>query len=339
MQKILIIRFSSFGDIVQSLSVLSSLKKKFPESQIDFLTRFDFKALLEINPLISKIWAIKKGQSLFDLILLVKLLKKENYHIVYDAHRNLRSFFVRFFLLGFSYAFFPDILISPRFMTRSKERIKRLLLFKLRINLFPRPYKGIISYLNPLKILGEEFVFLPQTWNFSKTHQEKIQIYLKDQQIILEEAICLAPSAAWEMKRWPLDHFKTLIKILPNRQFIILGGKEDHFASCLKDIAPQRVVNLIGQLSLIESCYVVSQSNLLVSADTGLLHVADILGKKAIALIGPTAFGHTSGEWIKECSVNLDCRPCTKDGRGKCSQPVYQKCMVDISPESVVELI
>lgn len=339
MQKILIIRFSSFGDVVQSLSAVASLKKKFPESQIDFLTRSDFKALLEINPFVSKIWAIKKGQSLVDLISLVSLIKKENYEIVYDAHRNLRSFFVRFFLLGFTYAFFPDLFISTRFITRPKERIKRLLLFKFRINLFPRPYKGAISYLTPLKIFGEEFFFVPQSWNFSAATCQQVVTCLAVQAMRLEETICLAPSAAWDMKRWPIDHYKALIKLLPHRKFIILGGREDSFAHCLKEVAPERVLSLIGQLSLIESCYVVSQTALLISADTGLLHVADILGKKAIALIGPTAFGHTSGEWVKECSINLDCRPCSKDGRGKCSQSIYQKCMVDINPQDVAKLI
>ena len=70
-------------------------------------------------------------------------------------------------------------------------------------------------------------------------------------------------------------------------------------------------------LNNLESCYVVSKGEALISADTGLLHVADHLGKKAIALLGPTAFGDPSGEWVTSLKSDLPCQPCSKDGRGK----------------------
>ena len=139
------------------------------------------------------------------------------------------------------------------------------------------------------------------------------------------------------MKRWPIPHWEKLIAIMPNQQFIILGGKDDLFCEDLKMIAPDRVQNLAGKLSLVESCALIKNSKLVISADTGLLHVADVLGVKALSLMGPTAFGFTTGTQIKTLEVALPCRPCTKDGRGTCSQEVYQKCMVDITPEWVAK--
>jgi heptosyltransferase-2 len=96
---------------------------------------------------------------------------------------------------------------------------------------------------------------------------------------------------------------------------------------------------MAGKLSLMESMGIVKKSNLVISADTGIIHVADLIGTPGISLIGPTAFGFPTGAHIKTLEVDLPCRPCTKDGRGNCSQKVYQKCMVDITPEMVVKNI
>jgi heptosyltransferase-2 len=154
-----------------------------------------------------------------------------------------------------------------------------------------------------------------------------------------EDFIALAPSAAWKMKRWPLSYWKKVIEFCPDKKFIVLGGPEDHFCQELEDLAPERVRNLAGKLNLIESCFAVSRSDMLISADTGLLHVADHMGKNTIALIGPTAFGHPSGPWVKVLETNLNCRPCTKDGRGHCKNKVYQSCLIQITPELVCQNI
>ena len=86
-----------------------------------------------------------------------------------------------------------------------------------------------------------------------------------------------------------------------------------------------------------ESCYLVKQSNLVISGDTGFLHAADLFHTKAIALMGPTAFGYPTGKQAEVIEVDLPCRPCTKDGHGKCKQSTWQKCMVDILPKRVVD--
>ena len=96
---------------------------------------------------------------------------------------------------------------------------------------------------------------------------------------------------------------------------------------------------MAGKLNLVESCFAVYSSEMLISGDTGLLHVADHLGKNAIALIGPTAFGYPSGPWVEVLETNLSCRPCTKDGSGKCKDKVYQNCMVQIVPERVSQYL
>ncbi|MBY0416390.1 MAG: glycosyltransferase family 9 protein, partial [Bdellovibrionales bacterium] len=224
------------------------------------------------------------------------------------------------------------LLNRPNWLTRSKARLKRVLLFTFRINTFPKPFRGIQSFIEPLKMweidnLGDHNF---AHWDFSSESKATVAPFLES-----SKKIVLVPSAAWEMKRWPLPLWKKLITIMPQQEFIILGGKEDHFCEELKEVAPERVVNLAGKLSLVESCALIEKSPVVISADTGLLHVADVLGVNAISLMGPTAFGFTMGSQIITLEVDLPCRPCTKDGRGRCSQDVYQKCMVDITPEKV----
>jgi ADP-heptose:LPS heptosyltransferase len=325
--KVLIIRFSSFGDIVQCSSVVELIRRKYPDAQIDWVTRSEFDYLVKLNQHVNKVWSFDKKLGFLGLCKLGKNLSLENYDYVYDAHNNLRSKLLSLIMR-------TKIFDRPQWLTRPKDRLKRVLLFTFRMNTFPQPFKGIYSFEKPLLKWGIEsnstnrFV----SWNFSPAVKDKVLPFLHD-----KKEIILVPSAAWEMKRWPLELWKKLIDIMPDQKFIILGGKEDIFCEELKAVAPTRVENLAGKLSLVESCAMIAISPLVISADTGLLHVADVLGVKALALIGPTAFGFTSGNQIETLEIKLSCRPCTKDGRGSCSQDIYQKCMVEITPERVAE--
>ncbi len=324
-KKVLIIRFSSFGDIVQCSSVVELIRQKYPEAVIDWVTRSEFDYLVKLNHDVNTVWSFNKKLGFKGLIDLGLKLRALDYDHVYDAHNNLRSSLLSLMMRS-------KIFNRPNWLTRPKDRLKRVLLFTFRVNTFPKPFKGIHSYRAPLMKWG----ITPNqdaklvTWDFNPQALEKVDPFLNDKKTII-----LVPSAAWEMKRWPLPLWKKLISIMPDYKFVVLGGKEDHFCEELKEIDPARVENLAGKLSLVESCAMISKSELVISADTGLLHVADVMGVKALSLMGPTAFGFTTGKQIITMEVDLPCRPCTKDGRGSCSQDVYQKCMVDITPEKV----
>ena len=324
-KKVLIIRFSSFGDIVQCSSVVELIRQKYPDAVIDWVTRSEFDYLVKLNHGVNHVWSFNKKLGFKGLISLGMKLRHQNYDYIYDAHNNLRSSMLSLIMRS-------RLSERPLWLTRSKDRLKRVLLFTFRINTFPKPFKGIQSYREPLRKWGitpdsgEKLV----SWDFKPEAQSKVALFLKN-----KKTIVLVPSAAWEMKRWPLPLWKKLIQIMPDYNFVVLGGKDDHFCEELKEISPYAVENLAGKLSLVESCALIEKSELVISADTGLLHVADVLGVKALSLMGPTAFGFTTGRQIVTMEVDLPCRPCTKDGRGSCSQDVYQKCMVEITPEKV----
>ncbi len=321
--KVLIIRFSSFGDIIQCSPVVELLRRYNSTGPIHWVTRSEFKNLVALNKNIDHVFSIEKKAGILGLIKLAINLRNQNYTHIYDAHNNLRSNILKVFLLcRFN---------APNCITRSKDRIKRLLLFYFRINKFPIPFKGIHSYLSPLEkwipVESNDYINPQVLWNL-----ENLNINFS-----VNKFITFVPSAAWSMKRWPLTHWKKLVHLLPEFKIVILGGKEDTFCEEIKQESPDRVVNLAGKISLIESCDIVNKSELIISADTGLLHVADVLAKSGVSLMGPTAFGFTTNPKIRTLELPLNCRPCTKDGRGQCSQDVYQKCMVEITPEMVAK--
>jgi len=327
--KILIIRLSSFGDIVQCMSTLKPIKAKFSNSEVHWVARSDMASILTLSPLVSKVWSFDRKSGLNGLLNLAMELRAQGFTHIYDAHSNIRSRILSLLIAPFPF--------SKNFVRRSKDRLKRILLFNFRTNLFPKPFKGMISYLAPLKKWGvntEETSGFYQDWIFGDLVEQKIE-----KLDIKGPFISLVPSAAWEMKRWPIEYWKQLIQLCPNRNFIVLGGPGDDFCQELEDVAPDRVKNLAGKTSLIESCALIKKSHLVVSADTGLIHVADILGIKGFSIIGPTAFGFCTGRNIRTFEVDLSCRPCTKDGRGKCSQDIYKKCLVEVRPELVASEI
>lgn len=326
--KILIIRFSSIGDVLQCMGTLGGIKKEYPNAEIHWLVRSDIAPILKLDSRITKIWAFEKQKKFKGLWHLAAELPKENYTHVYDAHSNIRSNVVKLRICPFWKRW---IGLAPKFTLRSKERLKRILLFKLRINLFPKPFRGMVSFQAPLGKWGiNDFRNSTASWNFEEETRTKIASLVPKE---LKQYICLVPSAAWELKRWPIKYWKALIQNMPEQHFIIIGGPKDDFCQEIAAVAPERTVNLAGKSSLLDSCYVVHQSALTISADTGFIHAADLFGKKGIFLAGPTAFGFPTGKHICILETKMRCRPCTKDGRGKCSQKIYKECLIKLTPE------
>lgn len=321
MKKILIIRLSSFGDIVQALPAAQALKNHFEDSEIHWLVRDDYRELIASHKHVDHLWSFPREKGLSGLFTLFSELKKQNYDYIYDAHNNLRSnILINLFRLTHLWK------NKPRIIQRPKSRFKRFLFFKLRRPVFPQPFIGSLSFIEPLNKIGIPTQMPPAPNLYI---QGRLDFTLP------ERFIALVPSAAWPNKRWPLDHWKDLILNYHEHPYVVLGGPQDHFCQELADLAPERVINLAGKTSLMESCLVIQESMLTISADTGLLHVADQSGVLNLGLIGPTAFGYTAQPQSKILEVELYCKPCSKDGRDPCINKVYQKCMKEITPKMV----
>lgn len=318
--KILVIRFSSIGDLTQSLSIPALIKENHPQAEIHFLTRTDFTLLLNNNPQVKKVWAIDRKKGLSEIYHVSQELRKEKFDIIYDAHNNLRSFFIR------------HLVPAETKIVKPMSRLKRFLLIYFKINLFEKPFSGQRDLLKPLEKIGITFRLPKPPLIFFDTATElKVKSILDHHQ--LTRFLVIVPSAAYALKRWPISHWKQLIENNSDKKIVILAGPTDQFTNELNVYS--HVINLTGQTSLLESAAIVNKAQAIVSNDTGLLHFSEQLGKKTIALMGPAPFGFPSRSTTVILEKNLKCRPCSKHGQGPCINPKFQECMTALSPVMV----
>lgn len=332
--KVLVVRLSSIGDIIQCMSVVEGIKHTLPDSTVHWLVRQDMQKILQADPQIDRLIPFDRRLGLWGFVRLAWQLRSERYNLVYDAHYNLRSRLLKAILVPW---LLGGLGHQPKLLERHKHRLRRLLFFGLKQRwALPYPFRSIYSFQLPL--LKKGFVFPTQShkqWSFAPEVVQRVDNELLAPILHAQRWVTLVPSAAHAMKRWPLGHFQSLIRLLPEHHWVVLGGPDDHFCNDLQAVAPDRVLNLAGRTSLIESLYVVSRSHFVVSADTGFLHAADLFRRHGVALIGPTAFGFPTFPEMTVLSAQLPCQPCSKDGSGGCHRPVYQQCMVDLTPEQV----
>ena len=347
--RLLIIRFSSFGDIVQALSAPFAFKEKFQQAEIDWLVRQDFAGLLMSNPALSEVLAFDRRQTLWQLINLSWQLSARPYTHLYDAHSNLRSavvlnvFRLRELTPNRLWACVNNKRPRLKVAIRSKHRLRRFLYFKLGFKTLPEPFRGSASFLWPLEKWGVSAqvpsapLFNPGVALSNRVKDEIKFSATKPQGNQRRLRVALVASAAWEMKRWPVVHFQKLIELWPEANFVLLGGPSDGFLNDIAQIDPNRILNLAGQLSLAESSELLNHVDLVIANDTGLLHVSDQLGRPTLALIGPSAFGYPSQKNSYVAELQLACKPCSKDGRGRCHNSVYQRCLQELTPEVVLK--
>lgn len=312
--KVLIIRFSSIGDLTQALSIPSFIKSYVPQAEIHFVTRQDLAALVKDHPAIHRTWVLERSEGFGGLLKLIRQLNSENFSHIYDAHNNLRSFFIR------------RLVRSGKTLVRPMMRWKRFLLLQWHINLFEKPFSGQRDLIKPLEKWGMPFRIPPPP-----------QLFLNSEHTphtgLKQPYVVLVPSAAHALKRWPIEYWDELIQANPDRQFVVLAGPADTFTAVLNK--NKNVVNLTGKTDLAQSAAVISDSEAVVSNDTGLLHFAEQLGRPAIALMGPAPFGFPSRETTAILERHLSCRPCSKHGQGPCVNPDFHKCLRSISPREV----
>lgn len=320
MQNVLIIRFSSWGDITQALTAAEALKSRYPTCQIHWVTRSDFAEFVGAFQAIDQVHKLPRKEGLLGLIRLGIQLRRLHFDLIFDAHSNLRSRILSFLLFSF----------SRKLIRRSKERLRRLLYFKFGVKTFSWPYRGALSYVRPLRAYVLE----------AAPHLQLKAATTTPASPYTDKYVLLAPSAAWDLKKWPTEHWIALIEGIrgrfPNQEMALLGGPEDDFSQI---VAKTRIENWAGKLSWLETTYAIARCKALVSGDTGALHVGDALNRPTVAILGPTAFGHPARANSIPAEIPLWCRPCTKDGRGRCYNPSFKKCLVDVTPDRVLKTV
>lgn len=328
--KILIVRFSSIGDIVLTTPIIRCLKKQLSNCEIHYLTKKSFVDVIKANPYIDKIHLLDS-----DLNITISKLEAENYNLVIDLHKNLRTLLLKFRLqtIAFSYR---------------KLNFKKWLITNFKINILPE--KHIVDrYFETIKSLGVENdqlgldYFIPVEDNisidqFPLTH--------------LHGYVGLVLGAAHYTKRIPIEKLESICEQLQVPIILVGGPSEKEESQILTAKFPLKIFNTCGLLNINQSASIIKQAKLVITPDTGMMHIAAAFKKKIISVWGNTIpefgmypyFGKTENLKKKESlpftiiEQKLKCRPCSKIGHNSCPKGHF-KCMKSLNIEQIIENI
>ena len=326
--KILIIRFSSIGDIVLITPVIRCLKLQL-DAEVHFLTKKSFEKILAANPHVDRVWSIEKNVS-----EVITELKAVRYDCVIDLHNNLRSWQVTQALGVKTYRF-------------DKLNWQKWLMVNFKINHLPNTHI-VDRYLATVKDLGVVNDGKGLDYFIPKEDEIDVAQLMKEKfNGILSASLTEIPTpyfafvigAAHATKRLPPDKIIEICNGL-NLPVLLLGGKED---SAMGDLITSKsthyVFNFCGKLNLNQSAWVVKQAHKVITHDTGLMHIAAAFHKQIISIWGNTIpeFGmnaYTDKVEVFEV-VNLNCRPCSKIGYQKCPKGHFD-CMNKQDSEAII---
>lgn len=330
--KFLIIRFSSIGDIVLTTPLIRCLKQQVPDAEIHFLTKSTYLQILASNPYIDKIHYLEQS-----LQLIIKELQRENFDYIIDLHHNLRSMKVKDALKVKSFAY-------------NKLNVQKWFYTSFKWNMLPDVHI-VDRYMETVESFGV------------KNDGAGLDYFIAREDVINETDLPTSHSAGYvgvvigaalNTKKYPFHHIKKLCELL-DHPIILLGGLED--ADEGDRIAASdsiKIYNACGKFGLNESADLVRRAKLVVTNDTGLMHIAAAYKRPIISLWGNTVpeFGmypYYGSNYLQQFSAQgtvhklpyemieiqkLRCRPCSKIGYDSCPLGHF-KCMERIDPEMV----
>lgn len=334
-KKILVFRLSSIGDIILTSPLLRCLRKKYPNAQIDYVIKKQFRFLIEGNPYINKIWVVDSGLGFIGLKELTQEIRKEEYDVFLDIHKNFRSLYV-------------SSNSSPKRTFRYKKNIlKRSLLVKFKIDRYKNVEPVFQRYIDTAKKIGVEYdglgseLYVPE-----KTQELVVFLYTKHNISLQNKIYILCPGASYSNKQWLPERFSELGQKLladdPDCSVIFHGGQKE-FDICeeMQKSCGERSYNFAGKLNLMESAALINRATTVVANDSGMLHMSESQKVPVVGLYGPTAYQFGFYPIMKESkaiAIDLPCRPCTKMGMNHCPQKHF-KCMKDITVEMVFNAV
>ncbi len=331
-KKILVIRFSSIGDIVLTTPVVRCLKKQLG-AEVHFLTKRGFEKILLNNPNIDRVFSIEKKIS-----EIIKSLTSERYDYVIDLHNNLRSWQVKNALGVKSYSF-------------DKLNFEKWLMVNLKINRLPHNHI-VDRYLDTVRDLGvvndrqglDYFIPKEDEIDVAKFLRENFTRELPPQYFDQKSEnklpyLAFVIGAAHATKRLSVDKIVEICNGL-NLPVLLLGGKEDKAnGDAIAMKSTHYVFNFCGMLNLNQSASAVKQAHKVITHDTGLMHIAAAFDKKIISVWGNTIpeFGMTAySNEVENFEVKgLSCRPCSKIGHQKCPKGHFD-CMQKQDSKAII---
>ena len=308
LKKILVIRFSSIGDIVLTSPVIRCLKQQIPDIELHVLTKNSYQSILSVNSYVNKVFCLK--DSLKDLL---PELKAENYDFIVDLHKNFRSFRVRFALRKPS-ASFP------------KLDFQKFLYTKLKIGKLPDIHI-VDRYFKAVDKLGV------------KNDGQGLDFFFKESDAVLpmdlpEKFAAVVIGGQHSTKILPAEKVIEVCRAL-EIPVVLVGGKEDaERGELICKALGNNVINMCGKLNVGQSAMVLKRSEVVLANDTGMMHIAAALRKPIVSVWGNTVPEFGMYPYMPTCpqrsciveNKTLKCRPCDKLGFKQCPKDHFA-CM------------
>ena len=322
--KFLIIRFSSIGDIVLTTPVVRCLKSQVVTAELHYLSKKNFSSIFTANPYIDKMHYLEG-----DIQSVIETLRNEDFDYVIDLHHNVRTLKVKRALQKEAFSF-------------NKLNIEKWMHVNFKWNVLPKVHI-VERYLETVKHFGV------------KNDGRGLDYFIPEHQHVREEDIPashlagyigLVVGGAHGTKKYPVHKLKKFCAEI-HHPVIVLGGKEDvTVGDELSKLDAHKIYNACGKFSLNESADLVRRSKLVVTNDTGLMHIAAAFKKPVVSLWGNTVpefgmypyYGNASISDFKFEVKNLSCRPCSKIGYDECPQGHF-KCMEMIEADTLVQKV
>jgi heptosyltransferase-2 len=329
-KNILVIRFSSLGDVVLTTPLFANLRQAMPKAKISVLTKSQYQDIFANNPNINEILTLEQQENLASLISRVR---KNKYDLVIDLHSNLRSH-----ILGLA--------SGTKVIRYDKQSLNRYALLHFKQGNQALSKSVVQRYLETLGFLG------PHQWTVDT------KIYLTEKEAMIAQGLLeqygirpgdvvvgLNPGATWETKKWPLPNWIEFLRLCQDKKIKLLffgdAADQPFIGAILKDAGDIRdtVINLAGKTTVRQLCALIKQCRVLVTGDSGALHIAQALDIPVLVLLGPTVpefgFVRPRAADIVLCK-ELPCRPCSLHGTNDCKRG-DRLCLAGLSAREVFE--
>ena len=330
--KILIIRFSSFGDILLTTPLIRCLRSKYPDSIIDFAVKSTFTDVISSNENINNFVILPDNPDINDLAKIAQVVKENRYNYILDIHGNFRSWYV-------------SIFSGSKVFRWKKPRFKRWMLVKFKANKLASWPEIPLRYLETASELGVEDDGLGLDFEISDDSIREGGDLFESIGFGDKRIAAIAPGAKWRTKRWGEDNYAILGKALLADRFegILMLGSSSERELCENICAGigGNTFNLAGKTGIQLAAAVIAKSKLYIGNDSGLSHLASAVHTPSVVIFGPTVkefgfFPFRSNSVVIE--TELYCRPCTHIGNNRCPQKHF-RCMKDITIDRVLSKI
>lgn len=325
--RLLLVRFSSIGDLLLATPLIRALRTRHPQAEITFVTRSDMVDVLATNPHLTRIIGVPRDRPITDV---ARELRQTAWSHRLDLHGSLRSLALR-------------ALVPGRWTSYPKERVRRRLLIASKRRLGGQLAPVADRYFHAARGLDVRPDGGPAEFRVSDTAAARAQIWLQERGLGDRPLIALAPGAAHFTKRWPVRHWASLAEALCYHfDIIVVGGAGDIDAGhAIAAAQPERIASAAGVFPLEGTAALLRRADRVVAGDTGVLHLATAVGTPVVGLYGPTVreFGffpyHAAFTAVEH---DLDCRPCSAQGGPVCPLG-HHHCLERLDPATVVAAI